>query len=95
MKECIICGSPCHSKYCSQECYLKNERRKYSQKHPKYEKFYVFYDKNDFVRYCGTSEQLVEDGTFSSENAVATKVSRIKSGELSGNVFILNCLVTE
>lgn len=28
------------------------------------EKFYVFYDENDFVKYCGTAKQLADDGVF-------------------------------
>lgn len=32
--------------------------------------FYVFYDKRDFVKFCGTAEELVTEGKFSSINAV-------------------------
>lgn len=37
---------------------IKNERR------GRREKFYVFYDENDFVKYCGTAKQLADDGVF-------------------------------
>ena len=97
MKKCIICGAPCKSKYCSEECAREGSRRtkrkKYREKHPATEKFYVFYDKKDFVRYFGTAEQLVSDGSFSSKNAVFSLASKIKSGEVGGGVLVLNCLV--
>ena len=32
--------------------------------------FYVFYDKNDFVRYFGTAYDLVKQGIFKDENTV-------------------------
>lgn len=32
--------------------------------------FYVFYDKRDFVKFCGTAVELVADGKFASINAV-------------------------
>ena len=32
--------------------------------------FYVFYDKNDFVRYFGTAKDLVAQGIFGSEELV-------------------------
>ena len=32
--------------------------------------FYVFYDRNDFVKFCGTAEDLVKQGKFSSVQRV-------------------------
>ena len=90
--KCLICGAACASKYCSKECISEARRRKYRENHPAYESFYVFYDKNDFVKCFGTAKQLVEDGMFSTENSVRSRASKIKSGAtLSGNVVILKC----
>ena len=91
--KCKICGAPCKSKYCSDECVKESIRRKYREKHPAYESFYVFYDKNDFVKCFGTAEQLVSDGRFSSVNAVHSIVSKIKARKVSGKVLVLKCLV--
>lgn len=89
--KCKICGAPCKSKYCSEECFKANRKQKYREKHPAYDKFYVFYDKNDFVRYFGTAKDLVSDGDFPTVNAVHSRVSKIKAGTLPGKVLVLNC----
>lgn len=90
--KCLICGKPCRSKYCSKECVAESRRRKYRENHPACENFYVFYDKNDFVRFFGTAEQLVKDGIFKNKNAVSSRASKIKSGAItSGNVVVLRC----
>lgn len=94
---CKICGAPCRNKYCK-DCanigYRKRSIEKYKETHKPTENFYVFYDKNDFVRYFGTAEQLVKDGIFPTENAVRSRASKIKSGTIaSGNVVILKCEV--
>ena len=52
-------------------------------------KFYVFYDKNDFVTCFGTAEQLIEDGFFKKKSSVLSRASYIKSGKLKGHVVIL------
>ncbi len=52
-------------------------------------KFYVFYDKNDFVTSFGTSADLVKDGYFSSKAAVKCRASKIKKGKVKGNVVVL------
>lgn len=97
MNNCKICGAPCKRKYCSDECakesLRRSRRKKYRDKHPATELFYVFYDKQDFVRYCGTAKQLVEDGVFPTENAVRSRASKLKSGAIiGGSVTILKCL---
>lgn len=53
------------------------------------ETFYVFYDKNDFVKYCGTARQLVADGRFKTEDSVYQYVSHIKAGRVKGSVVVL------
>lgn len=53
-------------------------------------RFYVFYDKDDFVRCFGTAEQLVEDGHFKSELCVRSSASKIKKHKQKGNVVILS-----
>lgn len=58
-------------------------------KHRTTKRFYVFYDKNDFVKCFGTAEELVADGYFSSKNAVQCRGSKIKSGKIKGKVVIL------
>ena len=85
-KKCIICGAPCRSKYCSQQCMREAYRRKYRKDHPRIEYFYVFYDKSDFVTCCGTAQELVEQGEFENVHAVRCKVSKIKAGAISGKV---------
>lgn len=52
-------------------------------------KFYVFYDKNDFVTCFGTAEQLVKDGFFRTKKSVQARASKIKANILKGNVVIL------
>ncbi len=87
---CKICGAPCKSKYCSRECANAMKRRKYQEIHPPQEKpFFVFYDKNDFVRFCGTAEQLVNDGRFNRTNSVSSLASKINTGKIAGTVVIL------
>lgn len=54
-----------------------------------FEKFYVFYDDNDFVQYCGTAKQLVEGGYFTSINALFSRVSHINRGVIRGKVAVL------
>ena len=52
------------------------------------QKFYVFYDANDRVRYCGTAQQLVDEGLYSSISSFHASVNHIKNGK-SGKVYIL------
>ena len=52
------------------------------------QKFYVFYDKNDNVRFCGTAKQLVEERIFPSFNCLYSAVSHINSRG-NGKVYIL------
>lgn len=87
--KCKICGAPCRSKYCSQKCCREARRRQYRAKHPFNQKFYVFYDKNDFVMCCGTAEDLVESGFFSDKKYVKEFASKIKRNVVKGNVVIL------
>ena len=53
------------------------------------EKFYVFYDHNDFVRCCGTSRELVARGFFKNINSVHASATHIKQGVRPGSVVIL------
>lgn len=53
------------------------------------EKFYVFYDENDFVECCGTARQLFEEGRFKYKNACAERAYKIKAGKAKGNVVVL------
>lgn len=87
--KCKICGSPCRSKYCSDECFKTARRQKYRAKHPKEEKFYVFYDKHDFVKCCGTREELIEQGKFADKKSFKEMVSKIKRKVVKGYVVIL------
>lgn len=52
-------------------------------------KFYVFYDKNDFVVCFGTCEDLVRDGYFPTKKAVQCRASKIRAGKIKGNVVAL------
>ena len=52
------------------------------------QKFYVFYDKNDNVKYCGTAQQLVDEGLYSSISSFHASVSHIKRCKVS-RVYIL------
>ena len=57
-----------------------------------YEKrrFYVFYDENDNVRHCGTAEQLIEAGHYSSLSSFHSCVNHImKSSKKQRRVVIL------
>lgn len=51
--------------------------------------FYVFYDKDDFVKCFGTSENLVKQGVFKSRRYVGELASKIKRNIVKGNVVIL------
>ena len=55
----------------------------------KREAFYVFYDRNDFVRCCGTAKQLVASGCFKNVNSVQASAVHIKQGIRMGAVAIL------
>lgn len=92
MNKCVICGAACRNKYCSEKCFKEARKNKYREKHPAYENFYVFYDKNDFVKFFGTAEELVADGVFCTKNAVKSRASKIKAGKSPGNVVVLKCL---
>ena len=52
------------------------------------QKFYVFYDKNDNVRFCGTAKQLVEERIFKTLSCFYSSVSYINSRNV-GKVYIL------
>ena len=52
------------------------------------QKFYVFYDKNDNVRFCGTAKQLVEERFFKTLSCFYSSVSYINSRNV-GKVYIL------
>ncbi len=52
-------------------------------------KFYVFYNKDDFVWCFGTAKQLVAQGYFPSVNCVRSTASKIKAKKFSGAVVIL------
>lgn len=54
-----------------------------------FEKFYVFYDRHDFVRYCGTAKELVARGIFKNANSVHAYATHIKQGIKPGAVAIL------
>lgn len=54
------------------------------------ERFYVFYDKNDFVTCFGTPHQLVSDGLFRDTDAVRQKAHHIKVGKTKGDVVVLD-----
>lgn len=45
------------------------KRRKQGQRNYKIT-FYVFYDRNDFVKFCGTAEDLVKEGRFKNVGSV-------------------------
>ena len=52
-------------------------------------RFSFFYDKHDFVKFCGTAKQLVSDGRFNRTNSVSAYACKIKKGEISGTVVVL------
>lgn len=52
-------------------------------------KFYVFYDEKDNVRLCGTAEQLVEEGHYSSVSSFHSVVNHINNSKNQGKVVIL------
>lgn len=52
-------------------------------------KFYVFYDKDDFVKCFGTADDLFRDGTFKSKNYAKESAHKIKTNKVRGNVVVL------
>lgn len=56
----------------------------------KNERFYVFYDKADRVKCCGTAADLVKAGHFRDIHSVHQVASRIRKGETKGFVVIMN-----
>lgn len=52
-------------------------------------KFYVFYDEKDRVRYCGTAQQLVDEGHYSSLSSFHSSVKHIQQNRSGGTVVIL------
>ena len=52
-------------------------------------RFYVFYDKDDFVRCFGTAKELVSDGEFKTEEIVRQMALKIRNKTVKGNVVIL------
>ena len=52
-------------------------------------RFYVFYDKNDFVKCFGTAKELVSDGEFKTEEIVRQMALKVKRKMVKGNVVIL------
>lgn len=58
-------------------------------KYQSIKKFYVFYDKNDFVICFGTCEDLVKDGYFPTKAAVLSRASKIRAGKIKGKVVAL------
>ena len=96
MNKCQICGAECLNKFCkihAKEGYLLQRRKQYRETHEMYEKFYVFYDKNDFVICFGTAKELVEDGAFKSINAVHSRISKIRALKIPGKVLTLKCRI--
>lgn len=59
-------------------------------RHVPYErrKFYVFYDDKDNVRHCGTAQQLVDEGLYSSISSFYATVNHINKTKV-GKVLIL------
>lgn len=57
------------------------------------QKFYVFYDKNDNVLYCGTAQQLVDEGYYTSINSFHSSVNHILRGN-AGTVYVLKGIRT-
>mgnify|MGYP006923371639 FL=1 len=54
------------------------------------QKFYVFYDEDDKVRYCGTAQQLIDEGYYSSISSFHSSVNHIlHSKKKKRTVFIL------
>lgn len=52
-------------------------------------RFYVFYDENDFVKCCGTAQELVEAGYFNKVSTVIETASKIRAKKRKGYVVIL------
>ena len=65
------------------------KRRKKKDRRGRRAKFFVFYDKNDFVKCCGTAKELVEEGWYSSVGTVWTTANKIKNGIVKGTVVML------
>lgn len=51
--------------------------------------FYVFYDKDDFVKCCGTAKELVSEGEFKTEEIVRQVALKIRKKIVKGNVVVL------
>ena len=51
--------------------------------------FYVFYDKDDFVKCFGTAKDLVADGYFKTEAVVRQVVNKIRNNKVKGKVVAL------
>lgn len=58
-------------------------------KHRKNERFYVFYDENDFVKYFGTAKELVRMGYFKTTNSVNEAASKIRKKITKGFVVTM------
>lgn len=52
-------------------------------------RFYVFYDKNDFVKCFGTAKELVAEGYFSCVSSVVEVASKIRNGKRKGHVVTM------
>lgn len=52
------------------------------------QKFYVIYDKDDNIRQCGTAQQLVDEGKYSSLNSFHSAIKHIKDYN-RGTVYVL------
>lgn len=65
------------------------KRRNRKERRGKKAQFFVFYDRNDFVKCCGTARQLVDEGWYASINSVHTTANKIRSGIVKGAVVML------
>ena len=54
-----------------------------------HERFYVFYDENDFVKCCGTARELVEAGYFEKCSSVVEAACKIRKKKRKGYVVTL------
>ena len=52
-------------------------------------RFYVFYDENDFVKYCGTAKELVQMGYFPNTKSVNIRASKIRKKKTKGFVVTM------
>ncbi len=48
--------------------------------------FYVFYDSNDNIRFCGTVQELVNGRFFKNKYSVYNEILKIKKGIIKGKV---------